>query len=119
MKELATGRGPLFKLDREADYLPVLADSPAIQVLRDLDIKREDAFIILDAIFSGKLYTPEDKRQEARIANLVKYYQIGGTPTDVTLAELPDGKADLFDASASPVVGASIPYYMMEWVKKQ
>lgn len=106
-----------FQNEREAALVDILRDSPAVSVARELSIGRNDFFLIMDAIFSAKGYVSEDKRQKARIANLVRYYQMGGLPSDITIAELPDS-ADIFDASASPV-GQMVPALFLGWVQAQ
>jgi hypothetical protein len=80
---------------RESDAAAAIDASNLLPKLEQMP--REEALIVLDAIFVSRAYHEPERRTEKRLAAITQYFALGGSPSDVMLPEMPT--PDLFDAA--------------------
>ncbi|HLF28190.1 MAG TPA: hypothetical protein VJG32_17815 [Anaerolineae bacterium] len=94
--------------EREKAVVDALRGSPLLGQIAKLD--RADALCILDAVFVARGYWSAERRQEERIKAAALYFQRGGSPANISLAELPS--PDLLDA-AGPLGAETVATHLI------
>lgn len=85
-------------LGNERDQL-FAATTAFSQLVSDLEkFDRQAALEIIDAAYVNRVHVTQDRRNEQRMRVITKFFQLGGSPIQVSLAETPE--ADWFDAAA-------------------
>lgn len=95
--------------DREKELIEALRCSKLRKQIERLD--QLEALRILDAVLVARVYWPVERRQEERIKAATLFFQRGGSPANISLAEVPE--PDLLDA-AGPLGAETAATYLMQ-----
>lgn len=96
--------------DKEAAIVDALRNSPIVE--RQEEIPMDILFIILDAILVNRVYMSETDRTRSRIEAAQVYFRRGGSPTGISLIEMPT--PDLLSA-AGPIDPDVVAKYALTW----
>lgn len=98
--------------DAEKTVIESLRRSALVAKLAQMD--RDVALSILDAVLIARAYWPAERRQAERIKAATLYFQRGGEPARISLAETPE--PDLLDA-AGPLGADEVASYLAAFPK--